>query len=128
MIPTTTTPVKHSYYRTTTLCPFCSRLMPGEVFGKDEAVYLSRECPEHGHVEALVCSDSKWFEGLKRFDVAPIKPAHPQRPVGQGCPLIAVSAPHTDRWPARLPLKFQISAMPTARFVLLTIEAPLKCP
>jgi len=87
MIPTTTTPVKHLYYGTTTLCPFCSRLLPGEVFGKDKAVYLSRECPEHGHIEALVCSDSKWFEGLKRFDVAPIKPAHPQRPVSQGCPL-----------------------------------------
>ena len=61
--------------------------MPGEVFGRDKAVYLSRECPEHGRIEALVCSDINWFEGLKRFDVAPIKPAHPQHPVNQGCPL-----------------------------------------
>jgi len=87
MIPTTTTPVRHPYYGTTTLCPFCSRLLPGEVFGRDEAVYLSRECPEHGRIEALVCSDINWFEGLKRFDVTPIKPAHPQHPVSQGCPL-----------------------------------------
>jgi uncharacterized radical SAM superfamily Fe-S cluster-containing enzyme len=34
----------------------------GEVFGRDEAVYLSRECPEHGRIEALVCSDINWFE------------------------------------------------------------------
>ena len=88
MIATTTsTSAKRQYYDTTTLCPFCSRLLPGEVFGRDEAVYLSRECPEHGRIEALVCSDSNWFEGLKQFDVAPIKPAHPQHPVNQGCPL-----------------------------------------
>jgi len=87
MIPTTSTATKRPYYGTTTLCPFCSRLLPGEVFGRDAAVYLSRECPEHGHIEALVCSDIDWFEGLKRFDVAPIKPAHPQHSVNLGCPL-----------------------------------------
>jgi uncharacterized radical SAM superfamily Fe-S cluster-containing enzyme len=87
MIPTAFTPIKHPYYSTTTLCPFCSRLLPGEVFGRDKSVYLSRECPEHGPIEALVCSDREWFEGLKRFDVAPIKPAHPQQPVRLGCPL-----------------------------------------
>jgi len=87
MIPTASTPIKHPYYSTTTLCPFCSRLLPGEVFGRDKSVYLSRECPEHGSIEALICSDINWFEGLKRFDVAPVKPAHPQQPVRLGCPL-----------------------------------------
>ena len=83
----TTTPTRRAYYSTTTLCPFCSKLLPGEVFKRDGAVYLSRSCPEHGQIEALVCSDVNWFEGLERFDVAPIKPAHPQRPVKLGCPL-----------------------------------------
>ena len=87
MTPTTPIPAKHLYYSTTTLCPFCSRLLPGEVFGRNQAVYLSRECPEHGNIEALVCSDANWFESLKRFDVPPIKPAHPQRLVQHGCPL-----------------------------------------
>ena len=87
MIPTAATPARRSYYNTTTLCPVCSKLLPGEVYGRNGAVYLSRSCPEHGNVEALVCSDINWFEGLKRFDVAPIKTAHPQRPVKLGCPL-----------------------------------------
>lgn len=78
---------KHTYYHTTTLCPVCSRLLPGEVFGEDGAVYLSRSCPEHGAIKALVCSDIGWFENLKRFDVEPIKPLHPQHQVKQGCPL-----------------------------------------
>ncbi len=78
---------KRSYYSTTTLCPFCSRLLPGEVFGQDGAVYLSRSCPEHGDIEALVCSDTRWFEGLQRFDVTPIKPSCAQQPVREGCPL-----------------------------------------
>lgn len=87
MIPTTATLPRRSYYHTTTLCPVCSKLLPGEVYARAGAVYLSRSCPEHGDIEALVCSDINWFEGLKRFDVAPIKPAHPQRPVKLGCPL-----------------------------------------
>jgi len=78
---------KRTYYSTTTLCPVCSRLLPGEVFGQDGAVYLSRSCPEHGEIKGLVCSDINWFENLKRFDVDPIKPSNPQNPVKQGCPL-----------------------------------------
>ena len=81
------TSTKHTYYNTTTLCPVCSRLLPGEVFGQDGAVYLSRSCPEHGEIKALVCADINWFESLKRFDVEPIKPSHPQYPAKQGCPL-----------------------------------------
>ncbi len=87
MTPIPSAPVTRSYYATTTICPFCSRLLPGEVFGRDGAVYLSRSCPDHGNIEALVCSDQNWFESLPRFDVTPIKPAHPQHPVRQGCPL-----------------------------------------
>jgi 7,8-dihydro-6-hydroxymethylpterin dimethyltransferase len=87
MVAATVTLAKHHYYTTTTLCPYCSKLLPGEVYGRDQAVYLTRSCPEHGTVEALVCSDINWFDGLQRFDVAPIKPVHPQRPVSLGCPL-----------------------------------------
>lgn len=50
-------------------------------------MYLSRSCPEHGAIEALVCSDVNWFEGLPRFDAPPIKPSHPKTPVQHGCPL-----------------------------------------
>lgn len=87
MIPTTAAAARRAFYHTTTLCPLCSKLLPGEVYGRDGAVYLSRSCPEHGDLEALVCSDINWFESLKRFDVPPIKPARPQRPVRLGCPL-----------------------------------------
>ena len=68
MVSTASDSIKHPYYDTTTLCPFCSRLLPGAVFGRNNAVYLSRSCPEHGAIEALVCSDANWFEGLRRFD------------------------------------------------------------
>ncbi len=86
MFSTIRTPAPRRYYDTTTLCPVCSRLLPGNVFGRNGAVYLSRECPEHGAIEALVCSDVNWFEGLQRFDVPPIKPSHPRTSIQQGCP------------------------------------------
>ena len=79
--------IKHTYYHTKTLCPFCSKLLPGEVYGRDGAVYLSRTCPEHGDIVALVCSDINWFEGLHRFDVEPVKPSYLRQQVRRGCPL-----------------------------------------
>ena len=63
------------------------KLLPGEVFSRDQAVYLSRTCPDHGEIEALVCSDVTWFERLPRFDAVPNKPAKVQRPKIHGCPL-----------------------------------------
>lgn len=75
------------FYLTTSLCPTCDRLLPGRVIGRADGVFVVRSCPEHGGFEGLLCSDLEWFRGLARFDVEPVKPAHPKREVEQGCPL-----------------------------------------
>jgi uncharacterized radical SAM superfamily Fe-S cluster-containing enzyme len=74
------------YYRTTTICPTCERLIPGEVVAHEGRVTITRECPEHGYVEGVVCSDVGWFESLSRFDVEPRKPKLSNRPKVRGCP------------------------------------------
>ena len=63
------------------------KLLPGEVFSRDRAVYLSRTCPEHGEVEALVCSDVTWFDRLPKFDAKPDRPTKTQHKKVHGCPL-----------------------------------------
>jgi len=74
------------YYRTTTLCPTCGRLLPGEVRATESGVVLTRTCPEHGRLTGLVCSDVGWYEGLGKFDVPPVRPRRPDRPFVRGCP------------------------------------------
>jgi uncharacterized radical SAM superfamily Fe-S cluster-containing enzyme len=46
---------------TTTLCPTCLRPLPGVTFQRDGRVYLRRECPEHGAIEALVSSSRRHY-------------------------------------------------------------------
>ncbi|HEY3359148.1 MAG TPA: radical SAM protein [Polyangia bacterium] len=74
------------YYRMTTMCPHCGQLMPGEVRRQDGGVFVTRTCPTHGPIDALVCSDVAWYEGLARFDVPPVKPARPRTEADKGCP------------------------------------------
>ena len=85
-MPSTSARGSTRYYETTTMCPHCGKLVPGEVYGRDGAVFLGRSCPEHGPVEALVCSDVGWFESLPRFDVTPVKPSWSQTETSKGCP------------------------------------------
>lgn len=75
------------YYATTSMCPHCSKMLPGEMIGRGGRVYVSRTCPEHGLIEGLACSDQAWFEQLGKFDVAPAKPSFVSQPVSQNCPL-----------------------------------------
>jgi uncharacterized radical SAM superfamily Fe-S cluster-containing enzyme len=75
-----------TFYKTTSMCPTCERLVPGEVVGTPHGVFLVRECPDHGPFEGLVCSDLAWYESLPRFDVPPVKPKSPLRKTEHGCP------------------------------------------
>ncbi|MEI8254871.1 MAG: radical SAM protein, partial [Deltaproteobacteria bacterium] len=74
------------YYPTTSVCPGCSRLVPAVVVGRDNGVFVERECPEHGFFSGVVCSDRAWWDSLPRFDVPPVKPKNPLRMVDKGCP------------------------------------------
>ncbi len=74
------------FYRTTTLCPECEALLPGEVRALSDGVYVTRTCPEHGFFKGLVCSDLAWYESLSSYDVPPVKPTYQMQPSVQGCP------------------------------------------
>jgi uncharacterized radical SAM superfamily Fe-S cluster-containing enzyme/prolipoprotein diacylglyceryltransferase len=46
---------------TRTLCPHCLRSVSGMTFQRDGRIYLRRECPEHGVIEALVSSSRRHY-------------------------------------------------------------------
>lgn len=74
------------FYPTVTLCPTCQKLIPGQVVGRTDGVFVTRRCPEHGPFDGLICSDREWYDRLPLFDVEPIKPEHPGRKPEKGCP------------------------------------------
>jgi uncharacterized radical SAM superfamily Fe-S cluster-containing enzyme/prolipoprotein diacylglyceryltransferase len=46
---------------TRTLCTECLRSVPGTTLQRDGRIYLRRECPEHGAIEALVSSARRHY-------------------------------------------------------------------
>jgi 7,8-dihydro-6-hydroxymethylpterin dimethyltransferase len=61
---------------TRTVCPTCLRPLDGAHFAHDGKVWLTRDCPDHGTVTALVASDRRDF--YLRGDVAhPPATQHP---------------------------------------------------
>jgi uncharacterized radical SAM superfamily Fe-S cluster-containing enzyme/prolipoprotein diacylglyceryltransferase len=67
--------------QTRTLCPECLKRVPGETLQRGGRIYLRRECPEHGVMEALVSSSRRHY--YLRDEVPHAPPAkEPDR--GQG--------------------------------------------
>ena len=68
------------------MCPVCRRLVDGQRIIREGKVYLRKQCPEHGRMEALISGDADWF--LK--SLAYVKPGSVPRkhsmPVVRGCP------------------------------------------
>lgn len=49
--------------KTKSVCPVCLRQIPAEKVRRDGAVYLEKECPEHGHFSSVVWRDQEDFAG-----------------------------------------------------------------
>ncbi len=54
-----------SIKETTTVCPECLKHLPGAVVERNGQTFLTRTCPTHGEMEALLASDSAlyWNQG-----------------------------------------------------------------
>jgi len=50
---------------TTSLCEHCYRHIPGRVFERDNGIWLSRECPEHGPSEHLIERNARFYKSLE---------------------------------------------------------------
>jgi uncharacterized Fe-S cluster-containing radical SAM superfamily protein len=52
---------------TVSLCEHCYRHVPAKKFIRDGKVWMSKECPEHGHSEYVIESDADFYKSLE-FD------------------------------------------------------------
>jgi len=50
--------------KTQSLCPECYNEVPAQVIEKNDRVYISKECPEHGKFEVMIEKDAKIYKRL----------------------------------------------------------------
>ncbi|HSI81086.1 MAG TPA: radical SAM protein [Solirubrobacterales bacterium] len=71
---------------TTSICPHCKATLPAELVERNGRVVLSRRCPDHGSIEAVVYGDAERYLEIQRFDKPGIEPLERQTEAVDGCP------------------------------------------
>ena len=72
--------------RTESICPRCRRVLDAELLARDGKVVLSRVCPEHGSVAAVVYGDAERYLEIQRHNKPGSEPLERQTEVVDGCP------------------------------------------
>ncbi|MFH1473436.1 MAG: tetraether lipid synthase Tes [Candidatus Aenigmatarchaeota archaeon] len=52
---------------TQSLCPECLKILPAEIFERDNKVLISKECPEHGKFEDVYWGDYEMYQKAMKF-------------------------------------------------------------
>uniref|UniRef100_A0A7J3ZLQ8 Radical SAM protein n=1 Tax=Fervidicoccus fontis TaxID=683846 RepID=A0A7J3ZLQ8_9CREN len=53
---------------TTSLCPYCQRLLPAIVVEREDKLYIRKECPEHGVFEDLYYGDASLYARFSKYE------------------------------------------------------------
>lgn len=62
------------FLRTTiTRCPVCAKEIEGQLILKDNKIFITRNCPEHGPYEFKVSENGEWYADLDNFYVNILK-------------------------------------------------------
>jgi uncharacterized radical SAM superfamily Fe-S cluster-containing enzyme len=71
---------------TRSICPHCRTVLDAELHERDGRVFLRRECPDHGAIEALAYGDAERWRAVQRFDRPGASPLLRQTAAELGCP------------------------------------------
>jgi uncharacterized radical SAM superfamily Fe-S cluster-containing enzyme len=71
---------------TRSLCPTCRQVIDGQVYLRDNKVFLRKRCPEHGSFEALIFGDARLYVDIARFNKPGTRPREFASEVRDGCP------------------------------------------
>jgi uncharacterized radical SAM superfamily Fe-S cluster-containing enzyme len=71
---------------TQSICPHCRAVLDACLLVRDGHVILSRECPDHGLIEAVVYGDADRYLEIQRFNKPGESPRERQTDVAYGCP------------------------------------------
>ncbi len=72
--------------RTKSLCPYDFKLLDAIVYEKDGALYITRECPEHGEITEIYWGDVELYNKFQRYRVKGRKFSGHNTEFKNGCP------------------------------------------
>lgn len=70
--------------QTTSICPTCHQIISATIYEKNNKLYMSKTCPEHGYYEDLIWYDYELYKRFERFQIDG-KPLN-TRKSKKGCP------------------------------------------
>ena len=53
---------------TTSVCPYCERLLPAIIYEKDDKIYIRKTCPVHGTIDELYFSSAKLYYRFMKYE------------------------------------------------------------
>jgi hypothetical protein len=74
------------YSHTQALCPFCLAKVPARIVSRDAKVFLEKFCARHGFSEAMISSDTAWYEASMEYVKPKQQPLQWNVPEFKGCP------------------------------------------
>lgn len=54
-------------HKTTSICPECNRIIYATVFRKEDEVWMTKECPEHGEFQDLYFGDYDMYDKFSKY-------------------------------------------------------------
>jgi len=61
--------------RTRSVCPSCTRVLEAEHVVRGDAVYMLKECPEHGRFDLFITRDQQFFRSVRELSLVPDDPS-----------------------------------------------------
>jgi uncharacterized radical SAM superfamily Fe-S cluster-containing enzyme len=74
------------YELTRSICPVCRRVIDAKILLRDNKVYMSKSCPDHGDFEALIYGDAQAYADSARFNKPGTIPLQFSTEIKHGCP------------------------------------------
>ncbi|MEM4513088.1 MAG: radical SAM protein [Ignisphaera sp.] len=85
-IPSTNSSERFLRY-TSSLCPYCFRILPAIIVERDGSLLIRRICPDHGEVEEMYYSDAEIMKRLERYTFDGKGPGYVYTVNNAPCPL-----------------------------------------
>jgi uncharacterized radical SAM superfamily Fe-S cluster-containing enzyme len=73
-------------HQTTSLCRECKNAVPARVVERGGAVFMEKECEEHGAQEVQLSDSADWYRRTRAIRPRAAPPRRAPRPVDRGCP------------------------------------------
>ena len=71
---------------TSSLCPYCFRLLPAIIIERDNKLYIRRYCPEHGEIEEIYFEDAEMYRKFEKYSFEGTGPGHVYTAATAPCP------------------------------------------